>query len=478
MSSILQGEPMQDSRFDLSPPPAMSTDLVNYELVRFDNIGDCTSQTQYRVFSTDQSSIYDVSQAKVEVQFTVQKSNGSTVDLADQCCLASNGWSLFENAKLYLGEQEILNVQKPGKVVQIRNLTEGSKQWIETCGDLAHYYIDQVPTSSGTTGQAAYVAPMTGTSTGTSPVSQYHPIQYVKGVIGSAGTVEQVMANSQYDPSFKAKVDRAVAGLQRVFLPLADVFPLLKTTILQGTKVEVELNKISNVQEALYSTISTTGSLIAISRVVLWIPRIKPSLSALARWQEKVTATPQVQIEYENLSLHKLAYSNSTAGDAVWTLSSKSNKPLRAYLVFQRPQRDTSQAHNSLEFDLPVGKTNLLSKVSIRANGKETPQFPYTPNTDYTRVLNDLYVMTGKSFSDVDSAPITRANWASLYPVFGFDLSAAESSAYESRSITNLEVNWTTTSDTGSSYNVYLVMVSLGKAVIDYSSSLTTLKLV
>lgn len=478
-TSILTGEPSHDSRFDLTPPPSMSQDMSNYELVRCDPMGDCTSMVQYKVFTTDQSSIYDVANASLEVQFSILDSSGVTgVTTASQVGLCSNGWSLFENAKLFLGEQEVLNVQKPGLVSQVRLITESSRGYIDTIGEHSHQYIDSVPTSaSGVSGQAAYVAPATGATTGVSPISQYDPIQYTKGILGATGTIQAVYPNAEYDPAFRKKVDRAAAGLQKIFLNVAEIFPLLKTSVLQGTKFELELNKVSNVQECLYGTSSTTGSLVAISRVVLWMPRIKPSLAAQARFQSQIAASPQVQLEYEALTLHRQPWTNKDAGDQTWQLSSKANKPLRAYLVFQRTARSTSQAYNSLEFDLPASKTNILSQVTIRANGKQCPSFPYTPSSDYSRILSDLYKMTGKTWNDVDSSPLTKSNWPTVYPIFGFDLSAADSSAYESRSVQNLEVNWTTNASTDSNYNVFLILVSLGRAVIDHSSGLSTVKL-
>lgn len=476
--SVQLGEKIIDPRWDMSAPPQLSTESTDFTFAKFDPIGDATNSVNYNVFTTDTNSFLSLPDAQLEVVFQVTTSGDAALSVADQTALGSNGWLLFQDAQLSINEQVIDKIQNPAHAVHQRNLVEGSKQAIDSMGQNSHYYIDSVPTSaSGVSGMVQYVAGMTGTQTGTSPVSFYHETQYVKTSLGGAtGVVESVNKNSQFDPSFKRKVDRALTT-QRIFLALKDVFPILSVVGLsKGSKIGVELNKISNVAEALFGSQSTTGCKIVISRVALWVPRMRPSLEALARVEKQLSEAPVIQAEYEKIQTYKLPYSTLDAADHTYSLPSKSSSPQRMYVAFSRAVRSTSQHWNPLEYDTPYSKTAALSKIECRLNGKTVPGLVYNPINDRHRILYDLYRMAGKTYNDVDSSPLTVENWSTMFPIIGFDLSYAESSQFESKSYSQIDLFWTTNAVADASYNVFIVLVSKQKTIIDRTSGLLTVK--
>lgn len=491
-------ESILPSIFDVGfPVPPAVKDIVDYEYMAYENSNaNVSDQTQYRLWSTDTQSHYYLPSAQLEVSFfTYQGALGSTgpttpVLASQSTALASNGWSLFQDCKLRLNDLEVAQVMKPGKMCQILNLVEKGKNNIDTIGEMSHYFVDSV-SDLGVTGTVFYRdAPAAGAgttvtadgasgSTGEAynPLGMYDEIQFARTVIGSGSTgsaVTSVRKNPDYDPAFKRKVDRAVAGIQKIFLPLKDIFPILELDrVVKGTKIEVELNKISNVAEALFG--ATTTSSINIVRVRLWLARLRPSLSALSRIESQIAANPLVTHTFDNVRLYTLPYNDTSIGDKIWQLTHKQSRPSKIYVGFQFMTRDSDVRLNPLQFDgLGTSGAMNISRIELRANGKAVPNVAYTPDTETSRILYDLYRMGSKDIED--SACITYKNWKSVYPIFGFDLSMQEGSPYETRSQTVLDLFWSLSTAAAAAYNVVAVVVSEGSALVDYSSGQTTIR--
>jgi len=506
------------------PTPLLPRDTVDYDYFSYESQGgNISAQTNYRMFTTDATGFYYLPSAMIQVAFTVTKSDGVTqVDLADNAALCANGWSLFEDARLRMNDQEVAMVQKPGKLCHIVNLVDKGLTWVQTVGKDYHYFVESVSdlATTGATGIASdrpaqYVAPIVASTLATDgsfqPRGMYDQVQLIKTAIsGATGAVQLVQQNPNWDPAFQQRVNRAIfkpigadgtvstgAALQNIFLPLKDIFPLMELDrVVQGTKIEIELNKISQVAEAIFSG-NTSNCLINIQRIRFWVARLRPSLSALARVEEQVAANPVVNHTYDNYKLYLQPYNNTAQGEQSFQIQHKQNKPTKVFIAFQYAVRSSNQLLNPLQFDLlGVRQTNTtgltgmgpnqvscnLQNVQLRHNGKPVPNLPYDPNTDYSRILYDLYRLGAKESED--SACITFDNWKNLYPIFGFDLSLLEGAPYEARSQSTLDMYWNVSNTINNtfiasqSYNVYAVVVSEGSAVVDFSSGITNVRTV
>lgn len=453
-------------------------DTIDYEMMYYENQGsNVVNDTNYRLWTTDVNSFYYLPSAMLQVDITTYQSDGSTqVTTANNTALASNGWMLFQDARLRVQDKELGHVQYPGKLCHVRNLVEAGRDYIETVGENSHYFLDSV----SDTGDVSFSAYTEGTVVA-EPAGMYHEVDYT--LSGATGTVSTATKNPKFDPAFKRKVDRATSsdysGTQKLFLPVSDIFPLLDLDrVVRGSKIEIELNKISNIKEAMFGAL--TDGTITINRIRLWIARVRPSFDALAKVEKQITAKPVVEHQYDNCRMYSI---NKTAasGEQNWQLVHKSNKPKQVYCFFQLAQRNTDARLNPLEFDL-LGATGTagscnINRVELRANGKQLPNIVYDPSYDHSRLVQEIYRIGGNDIDLTASSLVTYKNWKTLFPLFAFDLSELESgSSYESRTQVVLDFIWNLNGTPPAAYNVYAMVVSEGQSSLDYSSGLTTIK--
>jgi hypothetical protein len=451
----------------------MPNDTIDYEMMYYENGGsNVSNDTNYRLWTTDQNSFYYLPSAMLQVDFKTTKADGSTqVALADNTALIGNGWGLFQDARLRIGDQELAHITHPAKASHLRNMVEAGREYIQTVGENAHYFCDE---HADNLTSAAYVAADPATATASAG-----PYNELNVAFSANDVVESVTFNPLHDPAYKRRVDRAISsdysGIQKIFLPLKDLFPLLELDhVVRGSKIEVELNKISNVAEALYGT--SSDALITISRVRMWIARVRPSFDALAKVEKQIVAKPVVEHKYDNVKLYTLN-KTTAAGEHNWQLIHKSARPTRVYIGFQFQSRNTSRQVNSLEFDLlGTAGTSVINRVELRLDGKQIPNIVYDPSYDHARIVQELQRLGGSDIDASTSSCLTVKNWRDYCPIFGFDLSQKEGAAYESRSNAVLDLIWNLSGAADANYNVVALVMSEGQAYFDHSSGVTSVK--
>lgn len=468
-------------------PPDAST--VDYQFVKYENITNVTDTTNYKVFSTDMNAEFLPQSAMLEVEYKLTTAAGADLTDAEHTVLASNGFKIFQDAKLTLNGQEKANIQDPGMACHMGLLTESSRDYIQTVGKNAGYYIDEANDLNGNgvpdDTEVNYKPPHVD---GALPIAdvldngKYRPLSYVDKIQtrkdnvtfnnATAGSVATaIRPNPNYDSSFADKIKKT--GNQRLFLPLAHIFPILNIDrIMSGIKFEVELNKVSNVASCVFG--ATTDVKLVISRVALWIAKYTPSFAAKSFYEKQKAAHPVVKHSFEGMGLQVLPYPDISAGSKTWQISHKFNMPTTVIIGFQDRRRQNNVKLNPLTFDLLEGK---LGRIALRSNGKQIPSYAYNPLTDKHRILHDMQKITGKLNDTLDSAPINMENYSELYPLFMFDCEKSSSSAYEARTSSTLELEWTVNSDVVNNYNVYALIYSQGEVHVDHSTAETLFRL-
>lgn len=469
-------------------------DTVLYEYVPFENSGaDVTGAPSYQLWTTDANSKWYLPGTFIEVRFKIQKAGPANLTLADHTALASNGWCLFEDLKVSANEQQIAFCTNLGKLSHVRNLIESSPQYLRTVGEQAHYFLDEV-SDLGNVATVAYSPPLVGdnTSVGESPVSFYHESRYTRALVngGTNASVTSMRQNPTFDRAMKRKIDRILErenvddkGFQTLFLPVRDVAPVFNLDkIITGTKIKLELRKATVAAEAIFG--ATQGCSIVINKVVMWMPRLRGSLAAEAAFKSQVDAHPIVKHAYENAIMYKYPYSTLGQGLQRMNLVSRQSRPTKVIIGFQWMQRDTDERLNPLKFDrLLANDANALSSVTLYANGTPVPMYPYEPDSQYVRIIQDLYRLDKADTDKTGSTCISYENWAKMYPLFGFDLSKLEGQPYESVSTVELILEWRTKSaitnagiSSPANYNVVAMIYSEAAIHLDYSKGVTLIQ--
>lgn len=487
---------MMGSAWDIANPTIRPHDgTVDFEYMVYENHGaDVTGRTDYRLWSTDTESFFLPESAVLEVKFRVKSSangNASSLLADQQRALASCGWYLFEDARLVVQDQELAHVVKPGKVAHMHMLLHSDRTHIQSVQEQSHIYIDEVSDAGSVdlmNRTTDGVASGTITSRASAVGSYYENIYDFRGATAGPGSTgvffglsatANTVQNIKFDPSFKSKVDRQVAvgtDYQTIRLPLKQIFPLLETgRVIKGSKFEIQLNKISNVKEALYHDNGAVDSEIIINRVRLFMARVRPSFDTLAKVNIALKNTPKVEHVYEHMKLYSYPYPDTSSGEKVFQLVTKQNKPTKVVIGFQFSSRSQNEKLNPLKYDL-LGSSDscLINRIELHHNGKRVPNIVYDPSTDYTRILDEIY-RVGNVQQD-DAHAITHKNWKTMYPLFVFDCSQLEGTAYETRTQSVLELFWTLSDSPPSNYTVFALVYSEMKATYNYSDGTTTIR--
>ncbi len=466
------------------PPVEVDDSTIQYEFMEYPHYGSPANETTLRVWSTDVSSYFLLSSAMLHVEFQV-KSSASALTVADQTALASNGWCVFNQVRLRLGDEQIAQVDQPGKACQMRNLVELGQDYMERAGQNSHHFIDRTSDAHSASLVARtirFVGQSTVGSTDYYPRGMYDENQlYISGATDAplTGDTDKPTSrkNPNFDLSFQRKVDRSPT-VQSVFLPLSELFPLCAqyNRVIKGTKIEVECVKESEVARAVFGAVAASGLTLHITKYSLWVARLKPSLPALQMVESQLANRSQVEMLHSAMRLYTFPGQPAQAGSNTWPIHHKQSRPTHAIVGFQYSDRDTLSTLNPLVWDDLVGK---ISRLELRYNGRSVPLISYVPNNsqEVPRIIHDLHKIGGKDRDPADSPIISVDNWVSgLYNLFAFDLQYTEGDAYESRQSCVLDLKWTLSDTPGATYTVMALLFSEAKSVFDYSSGITTVK--
>lgn len=485
---------IMDDAWMLSKAPFKIDDsTIEYEFQEYPySSTNASSDTQYRLWSTDVSSYFFLPSAHLQCTFQVTDTNDAAIDVTDQSALASNGWSLFENVQLRLGDELISQLDKPAKASRLRQLVEVGQDYMDKAGQHSHHFEDRVSDAHAVTTVDRDLSVYAGSdnsagAAGYYPTSMYDESQVYltaanPAALSGTTALPSVRKNPNFDKNFKNKVDRSTAS-QTIMLPLSEVFPLCGqyTRVIKGTKIEVQLNKISQLSEAIFGSLAKTAVKLDISKLSLWIARVKPSLPALKMVECQLAKSSQVQMLHSNMKYYQL--SNVTAGtnSEDWQVVHRQSRPSHAIVGFQFIDRDTDTNLNALAFDelLTGAGAQTLSRVELRVNNHQVPSYPYNPASGYdkARIIHDIHKLGGKDRDYADAPIVCYENWAEgLYPIFVFDLSYLEGDAYESRTQSVINLRWQTSASPASNYNVCLLLFSEQQSVFDYASGQTIVR--
>jgi hypothetical protein len=501
---------------------ASPQDVVSFEYVRIENNTSLqTDATSYECTTTDQTAMYVGSSAHVAVRGRLMKTNaaGNKVPLvaADQAVLASNGYAPFIDARLRMNDVEVAMIQFPGHVSHLRNLLESGRDYLETVGPNAHYYLDEVsdkhdPNTINFTGRPAVISGAGGAATAPTaanfdenyvPVSLRDETQVLLAPLAAAigagadaikNLVIDSRKNPNYDSAFAEKSRRAQASSGRdvngdqqtpepyeLLLPLRDIFPILdREKVLRGTAIQIVFNKNNNAAASVWGTTATNEKIsFEIDRFSMWIARVVPSTAAYSRLEAQLVSKPVATYQFENLKMYQTSFSAGVGtGSHVWQIGNQQSRPTKCVIAFQYADRLSNQKLNPLQFDL---LNEVIESIQMECNNKRIPYSTYLPKTEWVRIVQELHRVGYKEADIADSACVNYKNWQSVYPICVFSLQNIEGQPYEVRNKAELRLEFNArTADEGvntAPFNIFALVYSESTAYFDTSSGRTTLRI-
>jgi len=472
-----------DNAWNVPRTISFENETIKAEYVEYDNGAD-NNGTQFEPQTHDDSYKYPPGsfiQAKITVsdsglaQTVAGTGAAGLGPLGDgdntYTALCANGWKAFEQANLYIGGQLVDQQDHPGEVSHILSLLDDTPEALKAQGAGSHKYLDSVsdghdPTSVAVKGADASSFKggedlSTNGSTDFLPTGMYHEVQKLLTKDDPAVLVD-VRKNPLFDPSFKARVDRAKNQIT-LNLPLTDIFGICRVNqVIKGTEMKVRLRK-AQVASALQSI--DLNATFTVDSVSLWVMKLTPSSKAENRLLDQINANPVSLIHYPVYRIHEYRYPTTASGNHRYDIQHGQNLPKRLVLSYPYTDRVTNMRLNPLEVDLLSNdkSTINLSNVHIRFNGTAVPDYPYDPSVDGSRIVHDLIRLGDKDREPSEASCINVENWSKLHSYFGFDLSRVESGQpYASTTQGTIVAYWNNMVDAGTQYFVRSFIESEG----------------
>lgn len=485
-------------------------EVISWENVQVENnTSRQTDATNYKCTTFNQSNFYLPKHlyAAVEGRMIKKNSSGTKVALSatDQAVLAANGLMPFVDARLRLGGTLVGTMQFPGVASHLRNLLESGRDYIETVGPNAHFYLDSVsdlhneatinytgrPAVISGTGAAEPAPTAANFQDGYVPKSLKDEVQVLLAPlatpIGSgANAIKNLVIDSRknpnYDASFAERYRRAMAsstmvvgadGCYKLLLPVRDIFPILeRERVLRGTEISIEFNKNNNPASCVWGQVGAGETILfEIDRFSMWIPHVMPSTAAYARLEAQVVAKPVSEYRFENINLYQ--FNSSGGGNQVLPIGNEQSRPTKCVVAFGYADRLTNQKLNPLQFDL---LNSSITSIRLECNNKFLPYITYEPHLDHTRIVQDLHQIGYKEGDVSDSACVNIKNWKEVYPIVAFNLENIEGQPYEVRNRADLRLHYTLSDADPDPYNIFVLVYSESTAYFDTSSGRTTLR--
>ena len=245
-------------------------------------------------------------------------------------------------------------------------------------------------------------------------------------------------------------------------IPLKDMFLFCRgyDKISRGLRHRVVLNKQDNNQ--MLFRFGGADRYVIIKYISMWIPSVKPDLNTLKMIESKLTSNDLYTVNFTDLNCWRTPNVQlGPANQAAIQLSNTTKKPIRVWVCFQKVERtQASQTINKMVFD-----HLFITNIQVRLNGRIFPMYEYKFNVNnnlwtgyhraYTALMNSGYKMHDYS----DGSLLDVETFASLYPIFYFDLTAQEEDLFKANKYAELEVRWSNQANlqAPNGYHMYVV---------------------
>lgn len=270
----------------------------------------------------------------------------------------------------------------------------------------------------------------------------------------------QNISNS-YNDGFDKRVKICGSGqLVTAMIPLKCMYGFCKAwgqKVTRGLRWRLILNRESDGQVIFHdtTTIALNGSIdrsFSLSYISCWIPRLKPSLSALSMIEKQLVSSDTFDVHFTDINLFRTAtVQSNSANNATFQLSTTSKKVVRCWVAMQRSERvNDSQIVNKRVFDL-LGTTS----IQCRLNGKIYPLYEYKltyntatalgiqyPVSGVNRLYNAFLESGNKLHNFDESSPIDLNSFLQLHSIFYFDMTNQPEELFQSLKASEIEIRW------------------------------------
>ena len=203
---------------------------------------------------------------------------------------------------------------------------------------------------------------------------------------------------------------------------LKDLFPFVEQhpVIIPGSEIQVRIKLLRNDNISLFRGTGVLDGVTNINKLVLWMPRVKPSSAMNERILSKLAKEQNVDVAWEGVDIVNTTEFNS-ARTVNWRVHNDATRVQRVVFFVRDNEQLASQEENAY---LTSNKAKPVSAY-ILYNGERLPQLDLERdnNGDYVRMYKEYLRCARKGPTSIDSVPLSYEQFVNGYTLLCFDLS-------------------------------------------------------
>jgi hypothetical protein len=451
--------------------------------------------TNINIEIDDLESYYLPSKGYLEVKCKlVNDAAGADLAGTDVTTLASNGLALFRKANYRISGMEVEESQELAYSSLASGFVHLNKANVESISDSQWFYPEKAHVQYGNDNDQATNPLVAKVRGGGALVNRFIAAS------GAATAVGNLVAAR--NPSYEKRFARTFASSEiQMQIPLERIFGFCRDykSVLKGVRHEFQFDRQTQYAAVVHS-LSNIGLTVrpVILEMNIWMPRLRPSIEALATIEQELNSAQPAKILYNSWSSFFTPDYPAATTTVNYRLPPVYGKPTKCFVGIQNLAKYTNQADlgaaagaiigangatagqnavaNPLsfiaggvgEFGTTIGIDNINNMV-LRINGQPFPLERYELNFNsagsgdlYGRAYSEFLRICGKSPYGDESSIVDHKTYKYIYPLLAFDLEQ-NLSGYKKGDSAEIEVQAQLTAGTNASNFRLVIMVSIEK---------------
>lgn len=363
--------------------------------------------------------IYFLSQFWVALKIT--KDDGADiVDPDDDVTLVNNGNNCFLQYKLYANDKEIERKTYTGIQTQVEKLIKYSDDYSRSTATARYWY----PDTSIFNGKNKYT---------------YKGIdnKIQDTTLKASEFCAHITENSRFNKGYLKRYNLTKnSNLVWISIPAAEIFEFFSIRkIMRGITFKVEFEKHRKFEDMLIGT-SNSKYNVVFEKLIWKIPKYTPNLITRAQLEKKLLSQEIIKYEWEETITRRSEELKSN--DFTHDIIGVNEKPKYIYIIFQKTKRYNSFKQNNMLFDHMD-----VREIEIEWGNEKFSAIKCDFTVGKLNYIDayERFLEAGFKNLDVDTGTVVNlSDFASLYPIFCFDVSHHPVEVYEDRSSNNIKV--------------------------------------
>lgn len=365
--------------------------------------GDLANATEFS-YTTDNLDIWlHPSESYLLVNLKLTDENGAFFPADTNISLESNGFNIFSEGRLFLGDEEVERIDHVGVSTMLYNLTQLTFSEVNVIREA----------------QLVDITPSTNRD-------------YI--VKNCGGSIELLLPIRKIFP-FYHEMRFAMRGMKhRICL-----------TLNQQNKMVIKW--------AEGNVAAPANGKVTINKMVWRIPQVEPSLQTLAKLENLFARDSTYNMKWIAQSV--LKFMPPKTSEIRVPIACSIHRPTHIFVTFQKIERDTDQTASSMQFD-----NMSVSEIWAEVNSQNFPNKPMTCNFT-TKAVQEVYNAFLKACKGSLSWEESYLNFIKMFPFFHIDVSQHPAEIFDNSSFPNIIINTKFRAVPARDYIMYVIIFNI-----------------